>query len=662
MQNPTTNHPSRDRLRAFDQGRLGPGEWTAVERHLLNCAACSDQLQDLPDQRLVDLLDEYDPERMGGETPAGLATPPDRAAVPAAAEPDAPRELVEHPRYRLQGFLAAGGMGMVFKAEHRLMRRPVALKVIHPHLLNRPAAVERFHREVRAAARLAHPNIVTALDAEQAGAVHFLVMEYVEGETLDRIVDRRGPLPVTEACACVWQAALGLQHAHEQGMVHRDLKPSNLIVTRAGQVKILDFGLAQLVQECQAGLTPEGAVVGTPGYLAPEQARDPGAVDIRADLYSLGCTLYHLLAGRPPFLGGGVVQQLLAHQDRTPRPLSSFRGDLPETLIGIVQRLLAKDPAARFQSPAQLAQALKPFLTAETPAPARDRSRHRLLAWTLLPGFLVLAASGLLVWRFAGGKNAPQEEHAPPGVLPSASEQQPAASWSARPTARDLAVAWLRDNIDAGPDHPVIADMAALIDRDAKDGRAFLIRLGPALVRSGKPTQLAGRHHDLYAFAFAPEQVTDWVPAKAGDFCVSTVPRQQIHAQPLVQLSTPQIDRANALDPLAEITGTVAYRRLGDVSGILSLRLTCITARGTRTLFVAMPELKLAAEGRIPFNLGALFNPGETEPIPRGPVIAFLELGRRPEPGSELQLVLLSNMVAAPVFFRPPGQPSPASP
>jgi hypothetical protein len=666
MKDPADNHPTPDRLRAFDQGRLGPTEWTAVERHLLKCAACGDQLQGLPDQRLVDLLGEYDPERLCVATSAGLATPPGPAALTAAAEPDVPRELVKHPRYHLHGWLASGGMGMVFQAEHRLMRRPVALKVIHPHLLNRPAAVERFHREVRAAASLAHPNIVTALDAEQAGGVHFLVMEYVEGETLDRIVDRRGPLPVGEACAYLRQAALGLQHAHERGMVHRDLKPSNLIVTPAGQVKILDFGLAQLAQEGLAGsgLTPEGAVVGTPGYLAPEQARDPGAADIRADLYSLGCTLYHLLAGRPPFLGGGPLQQLLAHQDRAPRPLSAFRGDLPDALVRIVDRLLAKDPADRFPSPAQLAEALAPFVTGETStrAPGRDGSGHRLLVGTLTLGLLALVCGALLAWHLATGRNATPEGSSPPFVLASPSEEKAEAGWSARPSARDQAVAWLTENNGSGPDHPVIADMAALMDRDVKDGRAFLLRLGPALVRSGKPTQLAGRHHNLYAFTFTPEQTPDWVSGKASDFCVSTAPRQEINPRPLVRLSMPQIDRADALDPVADVIGTVAYQKQGDVAGTLTLRLTCITKQGTRTLFEAMPELKLEGEGRIPFNLGSLYDPKENEPHPRGPVIFFLELGRWPAPGSAAQMVLISNMVAAPVFFRPPAQPSPPPP
>src|SRR5262245_20239543 len=309
------NHPSADQLRDFDQGRLSAADWASVERHVVECTACANRIGQLPEQNIADLLGEYDPERGGGDTchGAGAAAGTAGSVESALPVPSAPPELLDHPRYRLLGLLGSGGMGMVFKAEHRLMGRPVALKLIHRHLLERPAAVERFQREARAAARLGHPNIVTAHDAEQAGAAQFLVMEYVEGETLDRVVERSGPLSVAQACDYVRQAALGLQHAHERGMVHRDLKPANLIVTAAGQVKILDFGLAQLAEECRAGLTPDGALIGTPEYLAPEQARDPGAADVRADLYSLGCTLYHLIAGAPPFRGNGLGSESLVH-------------------------------------------------------------------------------------------------------------------------------------------------------------------------------------------------------------------------------------------------------------------------------------------------------------------------------------------------------------
>src|SRR5262249_3247528 len=155
------------------------------------------------------------------------------------------------------------------------------------------AFVERFRREVRAAARLSHPNIVTAHDADQAGDTHFLVMEYVAGTSLDRELRRRGPFPVAEACDLIRQAALGLQHAHERGMVHRDVKPANLLLTPAGQVKVLDFGLAHVAGAAGDESLPSATVVGTPDYLAPEQARDPRHGDVRADVYSLGCTLHH---------------------------------------------------------------------------------------------------------------------------------------------------------------------------------------------------------------------------------------------------------------------------------------------------------------------------------------------------------------------------------
>ena len=161
----------------------------------------------------------------------------------------APKELADHPRYRVLGLLGAGGMGAVYKAEHRLMERPVALKVIRRGLTDDPAAAERFRREVKAAARLSHPHIVRAYDAEQAGDLHFLVMEFVEGTDLARLVAGQGPLPVARACEYARQAALGLQHAFEHGMVHRDIKPQNLMLTPDGQVKVLDFGLARFVSE-----------------------------------------------------------------------------------------------------------------------------------------------------------------------------------------------------------------------------------------------------------------------------------------------------------------------------------------------------------------------------------------------------------------------------
>jgi eukaryotic-like serine/threonine-protein kinase len=308
--------------------------------------------------RFPDLNPAWLAETVTGPNGTGTADAP-----PAPSPVTIPAALIDHPRYRVLRLLGHGGMGAVYQAEHLLMERTVALKIINKSLTTRPDLVERFRREVKAAARLAHPSIVTAYDAEQAGDTHFLVMEYVEGADLARLVGERGPLPVAEACAYARQAALGLQHAYEHGLIHRDVKPLNLMVTPDGQVKILDFGLARLASASQAagGLTEPGTVMGTADYIAPEQAWDPAAADVRADVYSLGCTLYFLLSGHPPFPEGTVLQKLLAHAERTPTPLAVLRDDVPPGLARVLERMLAKDPTRRYPTPAEVAQALAPF-------------------------------------------------------------------------------------------------------------------------------------------------------------------------------------------------------------------------------------------------------------------------------------------------------------
>jgi putative intracellular protease/amidase len=321
-----------------------------------------------------------------GAAPAARPTGKPGDAEPA---PAVPRELADHPRYRVVKVLGAGGMGVVYQAVHRLMERAVALKVINRDLTSDPLVVERFRQEVKAAGRLAHANIVTAHDAEQAGNLHFLVMEFGDGISLARVIAKHGPLPVANACNYARQAALGLQHAHEHGMVHRDIKPANLMLTRQGQVKILDFGLARLARKralapppsgaaagCagRGSLTEVGAMLGTPDYIAPEQVEDSRHADIRSDLYSLGCTLYFLLAGRVPFPGGSVMDKLLRHGTECPAALEQLRPDVPAGVCAVVERLMAKDPSHRYPTPAEVALALAPFSKAcaapvESPAP-----------------------------------------------------------------------------------------------------------------------------------------------------------------------------------------------------------------------------------------------------------------------------------------------------
>ena len=262
--------------------------------------------------------------------------------------------------------LGAGGMGTVYKAEHRLMQRIVALKVVPSEFISRPHAITRFHHEVRSAARLSHPNIVTSYDAEQSGAVHFLVMEFVDGSSLDQCVQQNGPLAFPQAREFIRQTAMGLDAAHQHGMVHCDIKPQNLMVTTDGKIKILDFGLASFASEHHASgttgesveLTAANIMLGTPDYIAPEQAADARSADIRADIYGLGCTLYFLLAGHPPFPGGSHVEKLSSHMVLTPRPLDQLRSGLPTDLLAIVDKMMAKKPEGRYQTPYDVVGAL----------------------------------------------------------------------------------------------------------------------------------------------------------------------------------------------------------------------------------------------------------------------------------------------------------------
>lgn len=359
MSTSPTTHPPPDRLVAAASGRLRPEQTEDILRHLEHCKACRLTLNATLPRGTKDDLAE-------GPVTATDARPPHPGGALSSVLSPIPAPLREHPRYRIIAKLGAGGMGTVFKAEHRVMKRTVALKVVAPTLVADARTVERFHREVEVAAMLSHPNIVTAHDAEQADDVHFLVMEYIEGTDLADLVRLRGPLPVAEACDYVRQASLGLQYAFERGTVHRDIKPHNLMRAADGRVKILDFGLARFASESGPvdGLTRENAMMGTPDYLPPEQAEDSHRADIRADIYSLGCTLYYLLAGRPPFAEvGTAMQKILAHMHEPARPLDEVRADVPAELGRVVERMMAKAPGQRLQTPGEVAAALAPFLT-----------------------------------------------------------------------------------------------------------------------------------------------------------------------------------------------------------------------------------------------------------------------------------------------------------
>jgi serine/threonine protein kinase len=266
-------------------------------------------------------------------------------------------------KYKVLWPLGSGGMGQVFLCEHAVMRRRVAVKLLPPGQTGDAAAVERFHREARAVARLHHPNIVTAHDADRDGNLHFLVMAYIEGPNLREVVKQHGPLPWAQAADYVRQAALGLQHAHEHGLVHRDVKPSNLLVDGAGTVKVLDLGLARFFHDEADDLSRRYGErpLGTTDYVAPEQTLDSHSVDARADIYSLGATLYYLLAGRSPFHGGTPHQKILWHQTRQPQPIRETRAELPAEMAAALERMMAKDPGQRYQTAAEVAKALAPW-------------------------------------------------------------------------------------------------------------------------------------------------------------------------------------------------------------------------------------------------------------------------------------------------------------
>ncbi|WP_197446760.1 serine/threonine-protein kinase [Tautonia plasticadhaerens] len=268
-------------------------------------------------------------------------------------------------RYEVLGPLGHGGLGQVYRAPHRGLGREVALKIIRAGRHDEHA-VRRFEREMKAVGLLDHPNLVRATDGGVSRGRPYLVMDLVLGNDLERLVRRLGPLPVAEACELARQAARGLQALHEKKLVHRDIKPSNLMLTPEGVVKVLDFGLARLVEDVADSLTQNGSMGGTADYLAPEQADDLRSATIRSDLYSLGCTLYCLLAGRPPFGDDrheGLTRKIVAHRQEPVPPITRFRPELAGMpgLLCLQDRLLAKKPVVRPAEPREVAEALAPW-------------------------------------------------------------------------------------------------------------------------------------------------------------------------------------------------------------------------------------------------------------------------------------------------------------
>jgi len=304
-------------------------------------------------------------------------------------------------QYKVLDRLGRGRMAGVYKAVHRLGQF-VAIKILPPSKAKDAQLLARFQREARLAMQLKHPNVVRTFQVGDTGGLYYLVMECLEGETLDDVLQRRKKLPPAEAVRVLYQALLGLHHLHEQGMVHRDIKPANLMVVPAGSpgpgdttlrstVKILDMSLGRALSDESIDestdptqLTTEGTLLGTPDYMAPEQARDAHSADIRADIYSLGCVLYHMIAGQSPFPDSNIISQMIRHASETPRALKEFNPAVPDGLQQIVSWMMAKDPGKRYPTPERAAQALQVFLAAEaTPIASleADANMRSFLTW-----------------------------------------------------------------------------------------------------------------------------------------------------------------------------------------------------------------------------------------------------------------------------------------
>ncbi|HQU44821.1 MAG TPA: protein kinase [Pirellulales bacterium] len=400
-----TKCPPESVLCDFGLGKLDAASAESISQHIEICADCRQRVAGISGDSFVGRLRQADgaakpPVRrertyVPGESLANAANSTDGSSVkedglprPSRTLSDAqrdglgspsslaaPPELANHPDYELIKELGQGGMGTVYLAQNRMMDRHEVLKVISKALLDRPGALERFQQEIRSAAKLAHPNIVAAYQVLRLGDLLVFAMEHVAGRDLGQVVKGRGYLPVANAALYVQQVALGLQHAFEKGMVHRDIKPNNLMLAVEGKkhiVKILDFGLARVTSEKDAmpGLTQSGQMLGTPDFIAPEQILDAHKADIRADIYSLGCTLYYLLSGRPPFHATSLYEVLEAHHKREPTPLNLARPDVPMELAAVVAKMMAKQPARRYQTPAEVARALTPFVKPGQSMPA----------------------------------------------------------------------------------------------------------------------------------------------------------------------------------------------------------------------------------------------------------------------------------------------------
>lgn len=485
-----THCPPRTALSDFALGKVDEAGIGIIGAHIAICQDCRQFVSDFADDNFLELIrrahapardpavpkpsasathsfppDElitnstFSSDTLPHHSNAGL---PDQSSCDTSVDLSIPSLLVDHPDYEVISELGRGGMAVVYLARNRLMDRLEVLKIVNKTLLNRAGSRERFQQEIRAAARLSHPNIVTAYSAVRLGDLLAFAMEYIDGRDLSKIVKQQGPLPVADATAYAQQVAYGLQHALEKKMVHRDIKPANLILATGGKspvVKILDFGLAKATSEkvVDDGLTASGQVLGTPDYLAPEQIQNPQQADIRADIYSLGCTLYFLLTGVRPFTANNVYEILQSHRTRLARPVNEVRTTVPASLAVVVAKMMAKDPANRYQTPVEVAQALDVF----TVPPGTTESNRAASAPNQVAPPMPLSVSN----RAGAAISAPApiaRRAASSAIVPSFDSPPPLKGIPPAPAPRTERTLAARLRIPVGILAPLLAAMAGL--------------------------------------------------------------------------------------------------------------------------------------------------------------------------------------------------------
>ncbi len=378
------SHPTDQTLSSYGLGKLDNASAVAINEHLEQCADCRQRVSAISADSFLERV--RDGRKPSGNTTFGESLPGGarghKVEIAPAPPPAStlPPGLADHSDYEIRRELGRGGMGVVYLAHNKLMGRDEVLKVMGRQIMERPEVLDRFRREIRAVAKLRHPNIVTAYHAFRLDESIVFAMEFVDGLDLSRMVKAKGALLVAHACNFVYQAALGLQHAHEEGLVHRDIKPGNLMYSSKGSkatIKILDFGLAKATREqkVDSALTSEGQALGTPDFIAPEQILDAQSADIRADIYSLGGTLFYLLTGRPPFQANSLYDMYQAHISRDADPLNLVRPEVPAELAALVAKMMAKEPGKRFQTPRKVAEALTPSFKRESTASKGGRMK-----------------------------------------------------------------------------------------------------------------------------------------------------------------------------------------------------------------------------------------------------------------------------------------------